>query len=135
MKRSLLLISVLTSGVYCIAQPSIIKQDMLIKKMVEEVSDKNIEGYVRKLVAFETRNSMSDTLSATIGIGAARNWIRSEMARYSGESGGSLKAEFDVFTQPADGRPSGFCRLCLHSKSCPYESRIPGKPCSLSTGT
>lgn len=104
MKRFLLLISVLTSGMYCIAQPSIIKQDMMIKKMVDEVSDKNIESYVRKLVSFETRNSMSDTLSATTGIGAARNWIRSEMARYSRESDGRLKAEFDVFTQPADGR-------------------------------
>ncbi|MEJ7780771.1 MAG: M20/M25/M40 family metallo-hydrolase [Daejeonella sp.] len=77
---------------------------MLIKKMVDEVSEKNIESAVRKLVTFETRNSMSDTLSATTGIGAARNWIKSEMARYSRESDGRLKAEFDVFTQPADGR-------------------------------
>lgn len=89
---------------YCFAQPSIIKQDMMIKKMVDEVSAKNIENLVRKLVTFETRNSMSDTMSATTGIGAARNWIRSEMARYSRESDGRLKAEFDVFTQPADGR-------------------------------
>ena len=68
------------------------------------MSEKNIENLVRKLVTFETRNSMSDTLSPTTGIGAARNWIRSEMARYSKESDGRLKAEFDVFTQPADGR-------------------------------
>ena len=68
------------------------------------MSEKNIENLVRKLVTFETRNSMSDTLSATTGIGAARNWIKSEMSRYSRESDGRLKAEFDVFTQPADGR-------------------------------
>ena len=68
------------------------------------MSEKNIENLVRKLVTFETRNSMSDTLSPTTGIGAARNWIRSEMSRYSRESDGRLKAEFDVFTQPADGR-------------------------------
>ena len=72
--------------------------------MVDEVSEKNIENLVRKLVTFETRNSMSDTLSPTTGIGAARNWIKFEMSRYSRESDGRLKAEFDVFTQPADGR-------------------------------
>ncbi len=72
--------------------------------MVDEVSSKNIEANVRKLVTFQTRHSLSDTLSTTTGIGAARNWIRSEMERYSKESGGRLKAEFDVFTQPADGR-------------------------------
>ena len=68
------------------------------------MSEKNIENLVRKLVTFETRNSMSDTLSPTTGIGAARNWIKFEMSRYSRESDGRLKAEFDVFTQPADGR-------------------------------
>ncbi len=92
------------SGFHALSQAVIVRQDELIKKMVDEVSDKNIEASVRKLVTFETRNSMSDTLSATTGIGAARNWIRSEIARYSRESDGRLKAEFDVFTQPADGR-------------------------------
>ncbi len=72
--------------------------------MVDEVSSENIEANVRKLVTFQTRHSLSDTLSSTTGIGAARNWILSEMQRYSRESGGRLKAEFDVFTQAADGR-------------------------------
>lgn len=72
--------------------------------MVDEVSSENIESNVRKLVTFQTRHSLSDTLSSTTGIGAARNWILSEMQRYSRESGGRLKAEFDVFTQAADGR-------------------------------
>jgi len=72
--------------------------------MVEDVSSKNIEANIRKLVTFQTRHSLSDTTSATTGIGAARNWIKSEMERYSRESGGRLKAEFDVFTQAADGR-------------------------------
>ena len=72
--------------------------------MVDEISSKNIEANIRKLVTFQTRHSLSDTTSSTTGIGAARNWIKSEFERYSRESGGRLKAEFDVFTQPADGR-------------------------------
>lgn len=94
----------LLSSVYCQAQPSIVRTDPQIKKMVDEVSSENIEANVRKLVTFQTRHSLSDTLSSTTGIGAARNWILSEMQRYSRESGGRLKAEFDVFTQAADGR-------------------------------
>lgn len=102
--KSLFLALFLLSSVFCLAQPAILKQDQKIKQMLDEVSEKNIEANVRKLVTFQTRHSLSDTLSKTTGIGAARNWIKSEMERYSRESGGRLKAEFDVFTQPADGR-------------------------------
>lgn len=86
------------------AQTTIVKQDPQIKTMVEEVSTKNIEAIVRKLVGFETRHSMSDTTSKTTGIGAARNWIKAELERYAKDSGGRLKVEFDTFTQAADGR-------------------------------
>lgn len=102
--KYLLFIILALSGLYSRAQTVIVKQDQLIKKMVDDVSVKSIEGIVRKLVSFETRHSMGDTSSATKGIGAARNWIKSEMERYSKESGGRLKVEFDTFTQPADGR-------------------------------
>ena len=83
---------------------SIVKQDSLIGGMVEEVSAKNIEAIVRKLVSFETRHTLSDTTSKKTGIGAARNWIKEEMERYARASGGRMKVEFDTFTQPADGR-------------------------------
>jgi hypothetical protein len=92
------------SGLGSYSQTVIIRQDQQIKKMVDEVSAQNIEMIVRKLVTFETRHSLSDTVSANTGIGAARNWIKSELERYSKASGGRLKVEFDTFTQPADGR-------------------------------
>ncbi|HUH32472.1 MAG TPA: hypothetical protein VLZ28_00885 [Daejeonella sp.] len=86
------------------SQPAIVRQDPLISGMVSEVSSKNIETIVRKLVSFETRHTLSDTVSKKTGIGAARNWIKAEMERYAKESGGRMKVEFDTFTQPADGR-------------------------------
>ena len=86
------------------SQTTTIRQDLQIKNMVNEVSASNIESIVRKLVAFETRHSMSDTLSSKTGIGAARNWIKSELESYSRNSGGRLKVEFDTFVQAADGR-------------------------------
>jgi hypothetical protein len=102
--RYLFSILLFASGFAALAQTSIVKQDQQIKTMVEEVSSQNIEAIVRKLVSFETRHSMSDTLSKTTGIGAARNWIKAELERYSMASGGRLKVEFDTFTQAADGR-------------------------------
>ena len=86
------------------AQTTIIKKDLTIKSMIDDVSEKNIEANVRKLVSFGTRHTLSDTLSKTIGIGAARIWIKSEFERYSKESGGRLIVSFDTFIQPADGR-------------------------------
>lgn len=47
------------------------------------------------LVSFGTRHTLSDTLSQTRGVGAARRWIHSELSRYAAECGGCLKVEFD----------------------------------------
>ena len=91
-------------GTTTFAQTTIIRQDVDIKNMINEVSAKNVENTVRKLVSFGTRHTMSDTLSKTTGIGAARNWIKAEFEKYSAASGGRLKVEFDTFIQPADGR-------------------------------
>jgi hypothetical protein len=103
MKHKLLLL--LFSMAACIAMAqTTIKQDPALKQMVDEVSSQNIEAIVRKLVSFKTRNTLSDTISKTEGIGAARNWIKSEMEKYASASGGRMKVEFDAFTQPAGGR-------------------------------
>ncbi|MES2807164.1 MAG: M20/M25/M40 family metallo-hydrolase [Bacteroidota bacterium] len=81
-----------------------IRQDAGIKQMVDQVSSKNIEAIIRKLVSFKTRHTMSDTTSKTEGIGAARNWIKAEMEKYAAASSGRMKVEFDTYTQPAGGR-------------------------------
>ena len=81
-----------------------IKQDAVIKQMVDEVSSKNIETIIRKLVSFKSRHTLSDTTSATEGSGAARNWIKAEYERYAKESGGRMTVQFDTFTQPKSER-------------------------------
>ncbi len=75
-----------------------IKQDAAIKQMVDEVSAKNIEANIRKLVSFKSRHTLSDTTSKTEGIGAARNWVKAEMESYAKSSGGRLVVQFDTFT-------------------------------------
>lgn len=81
-----------------------IRQDAAIKQMVDEVSSKNIETIIRKLVSFKTRHTLSDTTSKTIGSGAARNWIKAEYERYAAESRGRMTVQFDTFTQPKSER-------------------------------
>lgn len=81
-----------------------ISRDTNISNQVNEVSEANLKTIVNKLVSFQTRHTLSDTLSKTTGIGAARNWIKSEFEKYSKESGNRLQVSFDTFTQAADGR-------------------------------
>ena len=85
------------------AQTTVI-QDPGIKQMVDEVSSKNIEAIIRKLVTFKSRHTLSDTTSKTEGSGAARNWIKSEYEKYAKESGGRMTVQFDTFTQPKGNR-------------------------------
>lgn len=71
-----------------------------IEKIIGEISAKNIEESVRKLVSFGTRHTLSSQEDPNRGIGAARRWIKSEMDRYSRESGGRLIVTEDEFIQP-----------------------------------
>jgi len=44
-------------------------------KMLREISAKNIETTIRKLVSFGTRNTLSEQDNPTRGIGAARDYL------------------------------------------------------------
>ncbi|MEL7118896.1 MAG: M28 family peptidase, partial [Bacteroidota bacterium] len=57
-------------------------------------SAERIEKDIRKLVSFGTRNTLSDTLSETRGIGAARRWIKEEFDRISANCDGCLEVSF-----------------------------------------
>ena len=58
-------------------------EDPRIHDIVAAASPARIEADIRKLVSFGTRHTLSDTLSATRGIGAARRWIHDEFQRLS----------------------------------------------------
>ena len=75
-----------------------------IAGIVKEISAKNIETNIRKLVSFGTRHTLSETESDTRGIGAARRWLQSEFERYAKDSGGRLQVTMDEFTQPPGTR-------------------------------
>src|SRR6201986_3879413 len=101
--KKILLILTAFAALQASAQTTI-KQDGAIKQMVDEVSSKNIEANIRKLVSFKSRHTLSDTTSKTEGSGAARNWIKAELQKYALESQGRLTVQFDTFTQPKSDR-------------------------------
>src|SRR5688572_13496173 len=78
--------------------------DPEIQKMVREVSARNIEASIRKLVSFGTRNTLSEQDNPNRGIGAARDWISSEFERFNRECGGCMVVEKQSFTQPKANR-------------------------------
>ena len=57
--------------------------DSRIYDIIESVSAERIKNDVKTLTEFGTRNTFSDTISKTRGIGAARRWIKSEFENIS----------------------------------------------------
>src|SRR5436190_9772475 len=80
------------------------KPDREIVAMAREVSAKNIEATIRKLVSFGTRNTLSSQTDPNRGVGAARDWIYSEFQSISNTCGGCLTVEKQTFTQPKANR-------------------------------
>ncbi|MBL8521727.1 MAG: M28 family peptidase [Betaproteobacteria bacterium] len=86
------------------AAPPPLPKDAEIEKMVAAVSAARIEARIRKLVSFETRNTLSETQSETRGIGAARRWIKAELEQCAADSGKRLTVEFDEHLAPVSAR-------------------------------
>jgi hypothetical protein len=59
--------------------------------IIDSVSAERIGADVTKLAGFGTRHTLSDTLSDTRGIGAARRWIKKEFEIISGNCNGCLE--------------------------------------------
>ena len=57
--------------------------DQKIYDIIDAVSAERIKNDVKKLADFGTRHTLSDTVSQTRGIGAARRWIKSEYEKIS----------------------------------------------------
>lgn len=74
---------------------------------IGKVEDARIRASVEKLAGFGTRHTLSDTTSATRGIGAARNWLKAELESYAGNPA-RLTAAFEEFEAPKSTRlPDG----------------------------
>jgi Peptidase family M28 len=81
--------------------------DPNISEAIKRVSADRIQQTIEKLVSFGNRSTISPqdeaAVKASKGVGAARDWIKSEFERYSKDCGGCLEVKTDAFIeQPQD---------------------------------
>lgn len=103
MKKLLLL----TTAFFILQQSfsqTIIQGDPEIEQMVKEVSSDSLQSYIKTLVAFGTRNTLSTQKDPKRGIGAARNWVLGKFNQFAKESQGRLTAFIDTITYQPDGK-------------------------------
>ena len=95
-----------TASAALAAEPNVGARQAQIDAIVREISPLRIQATIDKLVSFGTRHTMSDTVSDTRGIGAARRWIKAELERCGAAAGGRLQVAFDSHLHPVDRRLS-----------------------------
>ena len=80
--------------------------DQKIYNIIDAVSADRIKEDVKKLTEFGTRNTFSDTISETRGIGAARRWIKSEFENISNKCNNCLNVFYqkDFVTKEGNRR-------------------------------
>jgi hypothetical protein len=88
---------------YASAQ-SIVQRDAEIEQMVKEVSADSLQSYIKTLVGFGTRSTLSTQKDPKRGIGAARNWVLSKFNQFAKPSNGRLTAFIDTTTYGPDGK-------------------------------
>jgi hypothetical protein len=79
--------------------------DPALQAAIRDISADRIRATDSALVSFGTRHTMSDTLSATRGIGAARRYLFAKLSAYSNACGGCLRVEFDPAMLEIRGHP------------------------------
>ena len=81
-----------------------INRDPEIESMVKEVNPDSLRSYIKSMVAFGTRSTVSSTTDKRRGIGAAREWVLAKFNQFATASGGRLTAFVDTSTFVADGK-------------------------------
>jgi hypothetical protein len=80
------------------------QEKQALYSVIEGVSSERLENDIQTLVDFGTRHTLSDTLSSSRGIGAARRWIKSEFESISKDCNNCLKVfEQKNYFTPKDG--------------------------------
>ena len=103
MKKTALLAILAGSITICNAQTTI-QRDPEIENMTKEVNADSLQSYIKTMVAFGTRSTVSSTTDKKKGIGAAREWVLTKFNQFAAASGGRLSAFVDTSTYAGDGR-------------------------------
>ena len=99
--KTKLIIFVLLISTMTFAQSEVSK---ILSEIAISTSAENIEKDIIKLVSFGTRHTLSDTISKTRGIGAARRWIKSEFETISKSCNNCLEVSYQRNLVPKNDR-------------------------------
>jgi len=80
-------------------------RDPALAAAIAEISSAQIRVTDSMLVSFGTRHAMSDTVSNTRGIGAARRYLFNKLSGYSKACGACLRVEYDPAMMEMRGHP------------------------------
>ena len=90
-------LAIIPAGSGWLGDPRIgLLRDASIMAALDDVSPARIRATDSALVSFGTRNTFSDTVSGTRGIGAARRWLHAQLEQTSRDCGGCLRVEYDA---------------------------------------
>lgn len=78
--------------------------DSILQGIVNKVSKDTLISYLSKINSYYNRNSGSDTVSETHGIGAVRRWIHSKFEEFRVASGNRLVITYMDFDRPICGQ-------------------------------
>lgn len=82
-----------------------LREDPALAATIADISASEIRATDSALVSFGTRHAMSDTLSATRGIGAARRYLFAKLNGYNQACGGCMRVEYDGEMMEMRGHP------------------------------
>ncbi|HEX9512061.1 MAG TPA: M28 family metallopeptidase [Puia sp.] len=102
--KGFLLVLALIGSVTLLNAQTTIDRDPEIADMVKEVNADSLQSYIKSMVSFGTRSTVSSTTDPKKGIGAARNWVLYKFNQFAAVSGGRLTAFVDTSTYAGDGK-------------------------------
>src|SRR5262245_18873479 len=76
------------------------KVDRELRNLMREVDDRRIEATIKKLVSFGTRHTESSMTDPNRGIGAALNYVFTQMQGFAAASNGRMTVERQTYHQP-----------------------------------
>ncbi|MEM6865651.1 MAG: M28 family peptidase, partial [Bacteroidota bacterium] len=85
---------ILLLSLLLLTNPSFAQSDGRMYDIINAISAERLEKDITTLANFGTRHTLSDTISQTRGIGAARRWIKSEFDKISSSCNTCLKVSY-----------------------------------------
>ncbi|MFM7636550.1 MAG: M28 family peptidase [Crocinitomicaceae bacterium] len=75
------------------------QHDAIVSYIQNNVSPDSLKAYILKLATFENRNTASDTISSTTGIGSARRWAFQKFSSFSAQAQNRLIPSYFQFDE------------------------------------